>query len=161
MRAPVVLLFALASSTAAAGEPIRSSGNFGLGIGSGTHSSGLSMKYYAADNHAFQGVVGWWGLGRGADNDGIGASFDYLIEGPALAHGDGLEIGWNIGPGVNTVITDNKGAALGVNGVLGLEFNIDPVPLDVVLEYRPGLRVVPDLEADFVGFGAHIRVYPF
>ena len=50
---------------------------------------------------------------------------------------------------------------LGVNGVAGLEFNFNPVPIDLVIEYRPGIHIIPNVDPDLIGFGAHVRVYPF
>jgi len=45
------------------------------------------------------------------------------------------------------------------SGVVGLEFRIIPVPIDVVLEFRPGFLIVPDFDFDPVDFTAHIRYY--
>lgn len=156
------LFFALAliaaPLTASAGTPVQSPGNFGLGLGAGTHVSGISGKYWLASDFSAQAVVGAWGLGRGTGG-ALGVSADGLFELPRLLQDDALDIGWNIGPGVNLAVGNAVG--LGVNGVLGLEFNIHAVPIDIVLEYRPGISVIPDVNADLIGFGGHIRVYPF
>lgn len=153
---PLVLL--LAPSLALAGSPVQQPGNLGLGLGGGTHVSGLSGKYFLANDFAAQAVVGWWGAGR--ESGGIGVSADALWELPRLAQTDSLDVGWNVGPGAN-LVAGNNAFGLGVNGVLGLEFHVHPVPIDLVIEYRPGIAVIPDLTPDLIGFGAHIRVYPF
>ncbi len=157
MRTLPLFLLMLAPLTASAGTPIQSGGNFGLGLGGGTHVSGLSGKYFFGNDLAGQAVVGWWGAGR--DGGGLGVSGDLLFEMKPLVSTDPVDIAWNIGPGVNVGVGD--ATWLGVNGVLGLEFNFKPVPIDLVLEYRPGLQVIQDLNPDLIGFGAHIRVYPF
>ncbi|OIP35048.1 MAG: hypothetical protein AUK47_17330 [Deltaproteobacteria bacterium CG2_30_63_29] len=158
MRPLLAFLFVLALMlplTAQADE-VRSAGNFGLGLGGGTGTSGLSMKYFVNNSNAFQGVVGVWGLGR---NHGsvIGLSADYLWEGPALASGSVLELGWNIGLGAFAGTGD--AFWLGAAGVLGLEFNFRPIPIDIVLEYRPGLLILERVDADLINFGGHLRYY--
>ena len=155
---PLAALSLLFTAPALAKTPIQSGGNLGLGLGAGTHVSGLSGKYFIGNDFAAQAVVGWWGLGRGAG--GLGVSADGLFEMLPLVTTDPVDIAWNIGPGVN-VVTAGGGLGLGVGGVAGLEFNVKPVPIDIVLEYRPGIAVIPTLQADLIGFGAHIRVYPF
>ena len=158
-RTTALALLCLTFAPAAHAEaPVQSAGNLGLGLGAGTHVSGISAKYFMGSDFALQGVVGWWGAGR--EYGGIGVSADLLWEQRPLFQADALDIAWNIGPGVNLAAANNA-LGLGVGGVLGLEFNIHPFPMDIVLEYRPGISVIPDLQADLIGFGGHIRVYPF
>jgi hypothetical protein len=157
MRTLFLLLATGGLSTAWAGTPIQSAGNLGVGVGGGTHVSGLSLKYFGAERVALQGVVGFYGAGR--DATGIGGSLDVLYEQRPLATGSVLDLGWNIGPGVNLGVGEEL--LLGAGGVAGLEFRFNDVPIDLVLEYRPGLTVLPVVDLDLIGFGAHLRVYPF
>ncbi len=65
-----------------------------------------------------------------------------------------------IGPGVGIAVADNYfGAA--VSGALGLEFNFNVIPIDLVLEWRPPLAIVPGVHFHPVGFTGHIRIYLF
>jgi hypothetical protein len=148
----------LSSGSAYGGDPIRSAGNFGLGLGGGSATSGISAKYFMADHHALQGVVGTWGLGRSGYGTGLGVSVDYLFEMPAITDTDPLELGWNLGLG-GWFATAGGGTALGAQGVAGLEFAFHPVPIDVVIEYRPGLIIVPGVGADLINFSGHVRYY--
>jgi len=146
---------ALASAPAMAGATHRSAGHTGVGLGGGTTSGGISVKHFLSDTSAVQGVVGGWG---GWNNGGIGLSADYLYEMPALAETADLTVGWNVGPGVGLGLyapTDSVGLA--VNGVLGLELAFGPIPLDLVVEYRPTLSVVPGVGFDFINFTGHLR----
>lgn len=158
MTRAVIAALLLCSFPAQAGAPVRSSGNLGLGLGGGYWLNGLSAKYYMGGN-ALQGVVGGYGLGHDGYG-GLGFTGDYLWEMPALTNNEAFELGWNAGLGVSVGLGDNWFAA-GAHGTLGLEFNINPVPIDVVLEYKPGITVVPGIGADLWNFGGHIRVYPF
>ena len=74
--------------------------------------------------------------------------------------GDVMELGWCVGPGVWLGVGNSFW--LGVNGTLGLEFNFIPVPIDLVLEYKPALKLVDsDSGVGFnpVSFGGHVRIY--
>lgn len=170
MKKAALLTMALLtlSTTAAVAKPIRTPGRFGLGIGSGTIANGLSAKYFAAKDHALQFNAGTFGGGgikhRWNRFHGFGFSADYLFEMPTIATaGRAFDLGWNIGAGVGLGLDDNDTRddffALAASFVLGLEFNFIPVPLDIVLEFRPGLLIVPDVDFDPVDFTAHIRVY--
>lgn len=143
------------STTAQAATP--SSGNFGLGLGGGTGVTGLSGKYYLGESSAVQGMLGWWGLGHDASAMGLGA--DYLLEMPAFAEADPLKLGWNAGAGGMLWVWDGGGAAIAGSGVLGLEVLLQPIPLDIVLEYRPTVLIIPDVYIDLVNFTGHIRYY--
>lgn len=143
---------------ALAGAPIRAAHNFGLGLGGGTLTSGISAKYWLADSHAIQGVVGTWGATRAGFNAGFGVSVDYLLEMPTITDTEPMELGWNLGAG-GWLATGAFGEYLGAAGVLGLELNFHPVPIDVVIEYRPGLSIVPTVGADLVNFTGHVRYY--
>jgi hypothetical protein len=149
-----------------------SSGNFGIGIGGGTATSGLSMKYYMSDSTALQGVIGVWGYGRGY-GDTLGVSLDYLFEMPEFAKSDVICLGWNLGPGLwagawndSDKWDDDRwsngndgGGYFGVSGVVGLEFLFQPLPFDIVLEYRPSIIIAPVVGFDPVSFDGHVRFY--
>lgn len=155
--APLALLgLLLMPSLAEAASPIRQQGNFGIGLGSGYRHSGISMKYFAGESHSLQAVVGTYGY-----DGSLGLSGSYLYEMPTII-GDstGLELAWAIGGGPSVGLGDNF-LALGAHGVIGLEFNIQPVPIDIVLEYKPGFRVYPDVEVDLYNFAGHVRFYPW
>ncbi|QDG50737.1 hypothetical protein FIV42_08340 [Persicimonas caeni] len=154
------LLFCLVSSSAFAQ---RAPNGFGIGIGAATVAGGLSIKTGTASGFTFQGVVGpWRGYGPewryGADS--IAVAGDFLYEQAPLASGGLLSLGWNYGVGVGAGFGDWGGAVVGVTGVLGLEFNFVPAPIDVVLEYRPGLYIGEnDFDIAFWDVTPHIRLW--
>lgn len=149
-----IILFAL---PARADKP----GTIGIGLGSATSASGLSGKYYTAPTMAFQAVVGSFGaagLGRYGEYGGFGVSVDGLVENSALTKNEFFSLDWNFGLGTGVGFLSDS-LSLAVAGVLGLEFNFVPVPVDLVLEYRPTLSVVPDPAFQPVGFTGHLRYY--
>ncbi|MBW1877773.1 MAG: hypothetical protein JRJ84_05385 [Deltaproteobacteria bacterium] len=156
---------ALPAHAVAPAESVRAAGNWGIGIGGGTAVSGFSGKYFLTNGTALQAIVG--GVGHvahdfGTDDDfgttALGVDIDFLVEMPTITTvADVFELGWAIGAGAWTWIPDPFW--LGINGVLGIEFNFIPIPLDVVLEYRPAIRVVPEVGMALWDFGVHVRFY--
>lgn len=152
----LLLALSLASRPAAALPP-RGGAKFGVGVGGGLGVSGLSGKLWLDEGHALQGVVGAWGVGRDGVGYGLGVSIDYLWEMPVLAQPEPVVIAWNLGLGGS--VGANSPAWLGVSGVAGLEFNFQPVPIDLTLEYRPGFGILPGFGPDLVNFTGHARVH--
>ncbi len=162
-------LLALTTSTASAANTVREAGNFGLGLqGGGRMVSGLSMKYFMAEDLALEGTLGSWYYG------GFGISGALLFEMPTLAEDDAFDLAWNIGPGVGFGTYHYGGFGsysynvIALTAVLGLEMDLNDVPLDIVLEWRPGIYIasVTDGFYDdsgavlwFDGLGLAIRYY--
>ena len=152
------------ASAARADEGGRRAGGFGLGLGSGTIANGLSMKYFMGGS-ALQGVVGVWG-GGGVDQrfrhtGGLAVSADYLFEMPTLARSPYFTLDWSfgLGAGFGVETFSNGSPGLAGSGVAGLEFNFTRIPLDVVIEYRPTLGILPDVHLHLIDFTAHVRFY--
>ena len=130
----------------------RYPGNFGIGVGSTTIASGLSLKQFAGPT-AFQLTAGCWG-----SCDGVAASLDFLANMPALASGNVLSLAWNFGAGAALGVGDGELGAAGAF-VLGLEVIFAPLPIDLVLEWRPALHILSDVDLDILSFGGHLRFY--
>jgi hypothetical protein len=157
----VALVSTLAPSSAHAWGSPRN--GFGIGLGSGTGATGVSMKMMAGPG-AFQGVVGFWGSGDGYHQyshiDGVAVSLDYLFEMPTLVSSPYFNIDWDFGLGGGVGIPTGGGkVGIGASGIAGLEFNFTRIPLDLALEYRPTVGLVPDPGLQLIGFTAHIRVW--
>jgi len=147
-----LVMSALLPSLAWAQPP---AGPLGIGLGGGLGVSGLSAKYHTGGS-AFQAMLGAQGLGSDGGG-GLAVGLDYLLEQPDLAAGSVLNVGWNYGLGGTVGIGDSIG--VGASGVVGLELNFQPVPIDLVIEYRPGVVVVPDFGLNLINFSSHIRFY--
>jgi len=169
-RSALLLGFAaivmLAPSSAAAdfGTPRQ---GFGLGIGMGTGASGLSGKFMMGPG-AIQAVVGFWGGRDGGDHsgpgrprlDGVALSVDYLFEMPTLAKSQYFNLDWCFGLGGGVGVSTGGGApGVAVAGIAGLEFNFTRVPLDVAIEYRPSVGILPGPYIALIGFTAHVRLW--
>jgi hypothetical protein len=161
----VIIAGVVAIAPAAAhAQAARRAQGFGLGLGAGTIANGLSMKYYMG-GAALQGVVGVFGGGDVGDRfrhfNGIAGSLDYLFEMPSLARSQYFTVDWSfgLGAGFGVQAFSSGSPALAGSGIAGIEFNFTTFPLDLVIEYRPSLGILPDPGLNLVNFTAHIRIY--
>ena len=132
-------------------------GDFGIGVGGGLGVSGLSMKAPFGPV-AVQGVIGTYGWNGYYDDDRLGVSVDLLWSQPEFASGGPVNLAWNIGFGGGVGVGSGN-PLVGISGVAGLEFIVQPAPIDIVLEYRPTLIVQPGTDMELVNFSGHIRYY--
>ena len=166
-----------APSLAHADAPVRQPGNFGLGLGSGAETAlGLSMKYFPSTSNSYQFTVGlgrgrwrdgrdddddWWYDGRRWRRDGrdfIGLGADYLWELAPLVQTSVIDIAFAVGLGAGLGIWDD-GVGISACGVGGLEFMLNPIPIDFVVEWRPTLYILPNVAPNLVDFTGHVRIY--
>lgn len=159
MLAMPTLLLALTAQTASAANAVREEGNVGLGLQAGSWTvSGFSLKYFLKDDFALEGTLGAWRYG------GFGISAAALFEMPTLAEDEDFDIAWNTGPAVAFGTYDYGGFddhyaynAVAITAVLGLEMDLNEIPLDLVLEWRPGVYFFSTTEGVYDDEGANVR----
>jgi hypothetical protein len=171
--AAVVVVFSVGLfgvADAQAGMPIKQAGNLGIGFGVGTTAVPISVKYFLSGTSSIQGNIGWWRgpwAGRFCDDFGrycrgysnsLGLSGDYLLEGGPLVGNSEISLDWQAGGGVGIGVSEFD-FGLAVSGNVGLQVNIHAIPIDFVVEYRPGFYIVPDFFFDWWNFTGHIRYY--
>ncbi len=139
----MLLASMLLSTSALAAPPIRNGGNLGFGLGGGTLVSGIDMKYWFNPEMSFQATAGWYDLSRGFDTVVIGLDADVLFELPPLTQSESLDIVLALGPGA--IGASGGGVDLiGANLVVALTFNIDAVPMDLSIDYRPTIFFIDE-----------------
>lgn len=148
-------LLALGLAMGAAQEASAKGGRFGLGLGVAEDIVGLSMKYRYRPTYSFQGIIGAW---DGGPRDGLVAMVDLVLEMPGQIDHEAIRLSWSLGPGVGLVVFDEDAGVL-VSGALGGQLMIKPVPIDVVIEYRPRIYIGGVDDVDLVSFSGHIRYY--
>lgn len=102
----------------------------------------LSIKHFTSDNRALEGLLYFWNYG-------------FRVTGLYEIHGDingapGLK--WYIGPGAHIGFYNNRwndryptrdnGVALGIDGVLGLDYKIKGAPINVSIDWQPSFNIV-------------------
>lgn len=120
----------------------------GIGVGRGTRVLGLSVR--VPGRTAVQLNAGWW------DRGGVGLSLDGLMD-IELARGSLLSLSVELGAGAGVGFNDNVQASGALVG--GLRLELMPIPLDIAVEYRPLLDIVPNVQLDAGYFGGHVRIY--
>ncbi len=151
---------------------VRESGKFGLGVGAGTLSRGFSLKYFMSNDLSVQGVVGVYGYGysdcwityqgacrRRSRGSAVALGADILSERPDIFSNGAVSLAWNVGAGLGLGIPTSDDLGLSISLIAGFEINIDALPIDIVLEYRPTLFVSPFTAFDYTYFTGHIRYY--
>lgn len=151
---------------------VREAGKFGIGVGAGTLARGFSLKYFLGNELAVQGVVGVYGYGYGncwvidrgrcirtGRGNALALGADLLSERPDIFSNGAVSVAWNVGGGLGLGIPNSSDLGVSISLIAGLEINIDALPIDVVLEYRPTFFISPFTAFDYTYFTGHIRYY--
>lgn len=136
-------------STAGGGyTPFAQQGRLGLGFGGSSIASGITGKYYLTNRSALQLAGGSW-VGQG-----FAFSGDVIIEMPQLVKVDVLSMNWHAGAGAALFSSSETTLGIGVMGVLGLGFQLEPIPVELVMDIRPSFNVGLGYPFYFYGGGA-------
>ena len=102
----------------------------------------ITLKSFTRTNRALEGLAYFY-------NDGIRFTGVYEIYGD-ISGADGLK--WYIGPGAhigfwcdhwkNNHDYSDGGVSIGVDGVLGLDYKFENVPINISLDWQPSLNFV-------------------
>lgn len=111
-------------------------------IGVKIYPGSISVKHFFAPNKAGEGLLYFW-------NYGMRATSLYEIHGD-FQEVDGLR--WYIGPGAHIGFWNStwraiyparqSGIALGVDGVIGLDYTIKNAPINVSLDWQPSFNII-------------------
>jgi len=106
-------------------------------IGIKFYPGAFSIKHFHRDNRALEGLLYFWNYG-------------FRVTGLYEIHGDISDLGglkWYIGPGAHIGVWNNRwkdayptresGVAIGVDGVLGLDYKINGAPINLSLDWQP------------------------
>jgi hypothetical protein len=114
----------------------------GLGVKIWGDGGGISIKSFVQSNRAFEGIAYFWN--RGTRLTGL-YEFHFDIDGAP-----GLK--WYVGPGVHLGFYNNRyydpnyydgngaGTFVGIDGVLGLDYKFDDVPINLSLDWQPSFE---------------------
>ncbi|BAV08233.1 hypothetical protein FLA_4266 [Filimonas lacunae] len=111
-------------------------------IGVKVYPGALSFKTFTNDNTAIEGLAYFW-------SNGFRATGLYEIHGD-IEGAEGLK--WYVGPGAHLGFYNNNwkdkypdrssGIALGIDGVLGLDYKISGAPINISLDWQPSLNLI-------------------
>jgi hypothetical protein len=104
--------------------------------------AGITYKHFLEDNKAIEGIGYFWN--RGTRVTGL---YEFHFD---INEVEGLK--WFVGPGAHVSIYNSKyggGATVGVDGILGLDYKISSLPLNLSIDWQPSYEF--GLGRGFVG----------
>lgn len=145
MKRIIVLfaLFVLFGSASVQAQNNSSSYTTALGLKMWSYGVGFTIKHFVAPNQALEGIIyGWHGGGR------FTGLYEFHYNFPEVA---GLK--WYIGPGMHVGSYDGtkynnryyhdewqSGTYVGIDGVLGLDYKFNGVPINLSLDWQPSFE---------------------
>lgn len=109
----------------------------GIGFRGGL-SNGLTVKHFTAGNTALEGFLSTrWNR--------FHLTGLYEIHAPAFSVA-GLNWYYGAGAHLGTGNKNDNHTVIGVDGILGLEYNIGAIPFNISLDYKPALNLIGDSE---------------
>ena len=111
-------------------------------VGVKFYPTGLTLKHFMRDNRAVEALAYFYNYG-------------FRLTGLYEIHGDindvpGLK--WYVGPGAHIGFWNDRwsdryvdrtaGVAIGVDGVLGLDYKIQGIPINISVDWQPSLNLI-------------------
>jgi len=127
-------------STQSNGQAMGRSYRTALGVK--FYPGAISLKHFIQSNRALEGLGSFW-------HDGFRFTGLYEIHGD-INGAPGLK--WYVGPGAHIGFWNNDwkkrfpgrehGVAIGVDGVLGLDYKINQAPLNLSVDWQPSFNII-------------------
>lgn len=130
---------------AALAQPLEDRNEFGLGIVLG-EPSGINGQFYWGKHSAVDVTAAW------SFHDWFMVTSDFQIYNKIADSPDNWQ--WYYGLGAYLALPENDDGTFGARVPLGIRYRIPRSVVDIWGEVAPGLRVVPDTEAEVQGESA-------
>ncbi len=140
MKTIFVLLFAIILTVSS----VKAQGDYTTAIGVKFYPTALTVKHFISDKHALEGLAFFYN--KGARITGL-----YEIHNKIINAG-GLK--WYVGPGAHISFYNNKyggSTAFGIDGVLGLDYRINSVPINLSFDWQPYIEFGSGYNNGFTG----------
>lgn len=154
--AALALAFAFAPAAAVAAPQQRQAAQFGLGLGGSWWGGGVAGRYNLSDSQFVQGSIGTVGT---PDARGPGLTFDYMLRTKELKNNGDVALSAYFGGGASLGGSDDDGPILGLLPGAGLQVDVLELPIDINIEYRPLVAVLPDPNIGLIGLGVRVHYW--
>ncbi len=134
----------------------REMGAFGLGLGGSWWGGGVVGRYNLSARQFVQGSLGAVATIDAAD-PGIGA--DIMWRSRELKNNTDVALSAYYGIGATIGGGSETGVVMGVVPGAGLQLDILELPIDINIEYRPMIQVMPDPEFALIGLGLRVHYW--
>ncbi len=115
--------------------------DYSTGIGvRGGYYNGLTIKHFIGEHTAVEGLVfsRWQGIELAALYEIHANAFD--VSRLNWYYGIGGHVGSY--DGTNLPNSPDVGLAVGIDGILGLEYNIREIPINISIDWKPSLNII-------------------
>lgn len=146
MKTILVLLVAVFLTVSSVNAQATNSADYKTAIGVKFYPTGVTFKHFISDKNALEGIGYFF-------NYGLRITGLYEIHGN-INNAAGLK--WYVGPGAHIGFYNNKyggGAALGIDGVLGLDYKINSAPINLSIDFQPSIEFGSFKNTGFIGWG--------
>jgi hypothetical protein len=109
----------------------------------GGYPLGITYKHFIGDNSALEGILStrWRGFNLTALYELHANAFK--VDGLNWYFGGGAHIGhWAYYDGIKWLDAGESATVLGVDGILGIEYNIKEFPLNLSLDWKPTMNLI-------------------
>jgi len=115
--------------------------NTGIGLRGG-FAGGVTLKHFISSDAALEGIISsrWQGLVITGLYEKHAQAFD--VSGLNWFYGAGAHIGFWDGNNVKWADDDRSYTVLGLDGIIGLEYNIQEIPFNISVDWKPSLNIV-------------------
>jgi len=115
-----------------------------LGPNSAAIAPGFTVKHFISEKHAVEALVSF------GDGLGVCGLYEWHQSVAAVAH-----LQWFAGAGAYAAY-QTKTAFIGVAGIVGVDYKFPDIPLNISIDWKPGLNIIETVgfEASGVGFSA-------
>lgn len=144
MKTLLVLFIAIFLTVTTVTAQTNTSSDYKTAIGIKFYPTGATLKHFISDKNALE-AIGYF-FNYGARITGL-----YEIHGN-ISNAGGLK--WYVGPGVHVGFYNNKyggGTAIGIDGVLGLDYKINAAPINLSIDWQPSLEFGNGFNNGFTG----------
>ena len=97
-----------------------------------TLNNSVTIKYFMTEQHALEGLISF------GSRFGIGGLYE--VHKPTTATG----LNWFFGGGAYIGFQDSN-TYLGPTGIIGLDYKFTNIPLNLSLDWKPELDIIPDI----------------
>jgi hypothetical protein len=126
--------------------------NTGIGVRGGIFS-GLTVKHFIGSNTAIEGLLNTRAKWNGFEITGL-----YEIHKPAF---DVARLHWYFGGGGHIGSWGDSpyesNTVIGVDGILGLEYNIEEIPINIGLDWKPAFNLIGSYDPAWDGLALSVR----
>ena len=115
--------------------------NNAIGIRGGLFS-GLTLKHFIGDRAALEALLEtrWSGLGVTGLYEIHANAFD--VDRLNWYYGGGAHIGFYNGSNTKWGTANTSYSVIGIDGILGIEYNIPDIPINISLDYKPVFNII-------------------